>query len=297
MSWRGTSLLGVVGFVASACSAPSASTLTHPPRLESFPLYVAVAGNAPGEGVIYEVPAPAELDAPSDPVAILSGLDFPAAIAVARDGTVYYTDRPGLTEGRIMQYAGEGVEPIEIARGLADPQGLALDRSGKMYVVETAAGRVSRVSLSSGTIEAIADELVGPRSLTTDENDNLYVTETGRGTVVKLLPDGTRTQLASELRGPLVAGPGLVGSTFVLVGNGGGADGAVAKVGDGGSSEIYLDKLINPVALAWEDSTVLFVAEGAPARRIISYSRVTNLRVETCRFASDPTAIAFKPLN
>lgn len=289
--------MGAVALYAGACSAPSASTLTHPPRIESFPLYVAVAGNAPGEGVIYEVPAPTELDAPSEPVAILSGIDFPAAIAVARDGTVYYTDRPGLSEGRIMQFAGEGVEPIEIVRGLADPRGLALDRSGKMYVVETAAGRVSRVSLGARTVEMIADELVGPRSLSTDENDNLYVTEAGRGAVVKLLPDGTRQDLASELRGPLGAGPGLVGSTFVLVANGGVADGAVAKVGETGSSEVYLDKLINPVALAWEDSTVLFVAEGAPARRIISYSRVTNLRVETCRFSGDPTAIAFKPLN
>lgn len=299
MSKKPLVTLGASALLLAACSAPNASTLTHPTRKASYPMYVTLPGTAPGTGSIVKIDAPDAVDTPSAPKEIVAGLDFPAAIAVNRQGVIYFTERPTATTGRIMRLDSVGAEPELIADNLADPQGLATDRAGNLYVAETGSGTVSLV-INPGepeALEPVVTGLVGPRSLSTDENDNLYVSEPRAGTVAKLIPDGTRENIATGVSNPVDAGPGLVGSLFYLVGNTGQGDGIAVRVSPNGDSETYLDHLINPKSQAWEDGTILYVAEGSPAFRIIKYSRVSNLRVEAATLPSDPHTIAFTPLD
>ena len=281
----------------SACGGKDASTLTHPPRQASFPMYVTIPGKAAGEGALYQIPAPSSTDAASEPVLLLPNLNFPAGVAVDRAGTVFYTERPSATTGRIMKYLGQGVEPKEVVTGLLDPQGLVVDQTGRLYVAEFGANRISLVNEVDKILdsEAISTDVLGPRSLQVDEQDNLYVTEAGGGLVSKLIPGGTKETIASELMNPLGVGPGLVGNTFYLVGNSGNADGLAVKVDEAGGQSNYLENLINPKSFDWEDSTILYIAEGAPAYRIVKYSRVSNIRTETASLPGDPHTIAFTP--
>ncbi len=288
------------GFVAAAalgCSAPDASTLTHPPRKDSFPLYVTVPGSAPASGGLYRIDAPTALDAPTVPVLLLGGLEFPAAVAVSRRGEIFFSERPSASNGRISRLVVGSLVPEVVASGLKDPQGLAIDRTGRLYVTEAGAARISLVN-ADGTLDQIVDGLSGPRAAAADDNDNLLVAETGAGTVSKVIPDGTRSELATGLRNPVAIGPGLVGALFYLVNNSGMGDGRVVKLDKSGvTEEVYLDNLINPRSQAWEDQTILYVAEGAPAFRIIKYSRVSNVVNELASLPGDPHTIAFTPLN
>lgn len=281
----------------SACGGKDASTLTHPPRSASFPLYVTIPGSVAGEGKLLQIPAPASIDAASEPVELVTGLNFPAAVAVDRSGTVFYTERATPSTGRIMKYMGEGVPSEEVVGGLADPQGLVVDQTGHLYVAETGANRISLVNEVDKILdpEPVSTDVLGPRSLSVDEQDNLYVTEAAGGLVSKLIPDGTKETIADSLINPLGVGPGLVGNVFFLVGNSGNADGVAVKVDDAGGKETYLEHLINPKSFDWEDSTIVYIAEGSPAYRVVKYSRVSNIRTETATLPGDPHTIAFTP--
>jgi hypothetical protein len=270
-------------------------------------MYVTVPGTGPGTGSIFQIDAPELVDAPSTPVEIVSGLDFPAAVTVNRKGVIYYTERPTSATGRIMRLDAVGGTPIVIADNLADPQGLATDRAGNLYVAETGSGVVSLVvnpsvefdpaALPEEVLQEVATGLAGPRSLATDENDNLYVTESSAGTVTKLIPDGTEETIATGVNNPVSAGPGLVGSLFYIAGNTGLVDGTAVRVAQDGTEETYLSGLVNPRAQAWEDGTILYVAQGSPAFNVIKFSRVSNLTTVAASLTGEPHTIVFTPLD
>lgn len=283
--------------VLAACGGKDASTLTHPPRSASFPMYVSIPGKTVGTGSIYQIPAPSSTDTASEPVQLLANLNFPAAVAVDRSGTVYYTERPTPTTGRLMRYMGEGIEPLEIVTGLYDPQGLIVDNTGHLYVAETGANRISLVNSTEKTLvdPPVTTDVLGPMQLGVDEQDNLYVSEAVGGKVSKLIPDGTKETIAEGLMNPLDVGPGLVGNIFYMVANSGNADGETFLVNESGGKSSYLDHLINPKSFDWEDSTILYVAEGAPSYRVIKYSRVSGTRTETASLPGDPHTLVFTP--
>ncbi len=289
-------LIGTATALTLGCGGPDASNLTHPPRKSSFPLFVTVPGNAAGTGKLYRIDPPINLNGAAVPVAVLENLAFPSAVAVSRDGGVYITERPTPTTGRIVKFVGENEPMLTIAENLLNPEGLAFDRSGKMYVAEMSGGRISLVN-SDKTLTEVVTGLAGPRSLSTDENDNLYVAESSSGTVSRVIPDGTKKELANSLKNPVLSGPGLVGNLFFLTNGSGLGDGRAVKISEEGSAETYLDKLINPKSSAWEDATILYVAEGAPAFRILKYSRVTNIRTEVAALDGEPHSIAFTPVD
>jgi glucose/arabinose dehydrogenase len=291
-----TSLICAATALTLGCNGPDASNLTHPPRKSSFPLFVTVPGSAAGTGKLYKIDAPPDLNGIAVPIVVLENLEFPSAVAVARDGGVFITERPTPTTGRIVKFVGENVPMLTIAENLQNPEGLAFDRSGKMYVAEMSGGRISLVNSDQTLTEVIAG-LAGPRSLSTDENDNLYVTETFAGTVSRVIPDGTKKELANSLKNPVLSGPGLVGNLFYLTNGSGLGDGRAVKISEEGSAETYLNNLINPKSSAWEDATILYVAEGAPAFRILKYSRVTNIRTEVAALDGEPHSIAFTPVD
>ena len=64
--------------------------------------------------------------------------------------------------GIVWQVAFEGLSAlpaVPIATGLANPEGLAFDGEGGLWVVESGAGRLSRIHLATGAIEEIATGL------------------------------------------------------------------------------------------------------------------------------------------
>lgn len=70
----------------------------------------------------------------------LTGLHQPDQVLFARDGAMWVTE--DRANGRLLRF--DGVNTEVIARGLAEPQGLALDEAGAVYVAEQGKGRILR---------------------------------------------------------------------------------------------------------------------------------------------------------
>ncbi len=277
------------------CGAPDASTLTHPPRSASFPMYVTVPGTTLGTGAIYQIDAPASVDGLSSPTLFLSNLNFPSAVSVSKDGTVFFAERPTPSTGSISKVGATGVV-VPIVTNLNDPQGIAVDSIDRLYAVEAGNGTVSQIAID-GTRTEIFSGLARPRALAVDAVDNLLVTEANAGTAVRIIPDGTRIDASQGLTYPIAFTPGLVGGLYCLDAGTGDGDGTVFSVEDDGSRTAYLSRLLNPKGMAWEDGTIVYIVEGAPEFRILKYSRVTKATTLVARLPAEPHSVAFTPID
>lgn len=141
-----------------------------------------------------------------------TGLTFtPDAMAVARDGTIYVTSRVGRrvwkrSNGTVSVVVGDGVPGSAGDRGLAvnarvfDPYGIAVNVSGDLFIADSAADRIRRVS--NGVITTVAGTgsrgfsgdgglatgatLWAPQLVATVPAGNLYIHDTGNGRIRKV---------------------------------------------------------------------------------------------------------------
>ena len=89
---------------------------------------------------------------------LATGLHVPSGLA-ATDWDVWVAD---WDTGIVWKIVAGGVTvpaPIAVARGLLGPEGLAVDRDDSLLVVESKAGRLSRIDLATGTLSTVADNL------------------------------------------------------------------------------------------------------------------------------------------
>jgi sugar lactone lactonase YvrE len=89
-------------------------------------------------------------------------------------------------------------QPKVVAQGLASPEGMAVDRDGSLLVVESGAGRLSRVDPATGRVSTVADGLAfeppmpGAPPTTTfngvavGPSGAIYVTGAGEGVLYRI---------------------------------------------------------------------------------------------------------------
>jgi sugar lactone lactonase YvrE len=91
---------------------------------------------------------------PSDGVSVL----VPAGLATNGD-VLWVAD---WATGTVWQIGFDGrapLDPVPVASGLANPEGMAVDLDGSLLVVETGAGRLSRIDLATGAVSVVTDGL------------------------------------------------------------------------------------------------------------------------------------------
>jgi DNA-binding beta-propeller fold protein YncE len=88
--------------------------------------------------------------APDGAVAVQAQVDAPSGIALAADGTIYFTER-GANRVRLI----DGGNTLRTVAALAGPTGLAL-HEGTLFVSEAGANRVRAITLSSGAVTTAA---------------------------------------------------------------------------------------------------------------------------------------------
>ena len=96
--------------------------------------------------------------APETRTAIATGLEEPAGLAAA-EGELYVSDRAA---GAVFQVIHDGrlLTPAKkVAVELAGPEGMALGADGRLYVVESAAGRVTSIETETGARAVVAEGL------------------------------------------------------------------------------------------------------------------------------------------
>lgn len=141
-------------------------------------------------------------------------LNFPSAVAVAEDGTVYIADTwnhrirrvdPGT--GVISTIAGTGQAKCygdngpAVKAALNEPVALALDGPDRLYIADQSNNRVRKLDLTSGVITTVVGTgesgyngdgapgpetaLAGPSGLAVDQAGNLYIADTFSGRIRK----------------------------------------------------------------------------------------------------------------
>lgn len=172
-------------------------------------------------------------------MATIASLRWPSSIALDNAGNIYVADtgnhriRRISPDGVIKTVAGNGVRAYSgdggpaTSASLADPQGVAVDGAGNLYVSDSSNHRVRQVT-ADGTIRTIAGfgsvpvpgqvvlasygshgygysgdgrpaqyaALYAPKGLFVDQEANLYIADLGNGRIRRITPDGTITTIA-----------------------------------------------------------------------------------------------------
>ncbi len=146
--------------------------------------------------------------------AVEAVLNFPSAVAVAEDGTLYIADtwnhrirRVDPCTGVISTIAGTGQPKCSGDQGLAvhaalnEPVALVLDGPDRLYIADQSNNRIRRLDLAAGVITTVAGTgesgyngdgapgpdtaLAGPSGLAVDQEGNLYIADTFNGRIRK----------------------------------------------------------------------------------------------------------------
>jgi sugar lactone lactonase YvrE len=100
----------------------------------------------------------ASAEDPAERVTLAEGLGVPAGLA-ATDDDLWISD---WATGLVLHIVADGeplAEPIPVATGLAFPEGLAVALDGSLLVIETGAGRLSRIDTATGEVNSVAEGL------------------------------------------------------------------------------------------------------------------------------------------
>ena len=111
---------------------------------------------------------------------VASGLDKPHGLAFDNTGVTYINEWSG---NRILKMDQKGrLQPLA---AVEDPVGVAIGKSGDLYVAQPQAGKVSKVKMD-GTRVTLIEGLNEPRDPAFDQAGNLFVAETGAGRILKM---------------------------------------------------------------------------------------------------------------
>ena len=144
------------------------------------------------------------------PVEVLATVEddevFTEGPAVARDGTVYFTNVP---VSKILKYEPASGELSVFRNRTNKTNGLYFDREGGLLCCEGGAGRVTRRDMATGDVKVLADGYNGfpfaaPNDLCMDRKGRVYFTsrpgvedpqQGNPNAVYRIDPDGTTAQL------------------------------------------------------------------------------------------------------
>ncbi len=114
--------------------------------------------------------------------------------AYPEDFPIYATVGDGT--GRIWQIDRDGTK-TEFVSGLSDPQGLATDGKGNLFVVEQGASRLLRFDIASKAQTVVASGLSVPTSVSIDSKGEVYVNEEGANRIQKISDASTFASFSS----------------------------------------------------------------------------------------------------
>jgi sugar lactone lactonase YvrE len=180
-------------------------------------------------------------------------------LAVNASGEVFVAENNG-----IAKYSPAGVKS-SFATGLLNPQGLAFDHAGNLFVTNVGTGTITKIT-ATGTKTTFASGLNKPSSLAFDGAGNLFVSVGGANQVVRYTPAGTGTIFATGFTA--VEGVAVDAAGTVYVGDNTSAGPVIYKCLSSGKA-IFASNLASARFLAFEGA------------RAFPLNISTRLRVQT----------------
>lgn len=188
--------------------------------------------------------------------------------------------------GEILQFNADGSRSV-FKSGLNDPRGLATDLYGNLYVVEQGANRLTKIKISSGETETVADNLFTPSVVAVNSVGEAFVAQDGQTNIIRASDKkvyASYTSIASALTFgvndlPIV---GLFAADTV-------------QWGFSGPSTTVVD----PVNVTTDATGRVYVAEGAASgARVLRYhQRDPGGMTVVADALSGPTGIAVDPVG
>ena len=134
-----------------------------------------------------------------------ASLNVPYGVAVDSAGNLYIADswnnrirKVTAASGIITTIAGNGTATFggdgaqATLAGLNNPQGIAIDSAGNLYITDMGNNRIRKVTAASGiitTVDGMGGSLNNPRGVTIDSAGNLYIADTGNNRIFKVAAD------------------------------------------------------------------------------------------------------------
>jgi sugar lactone lactonase YvrE len=213
---------------------------------------------------------------------LVATLDEPGGIAVARDGTIYFSDsvknviRRIKPDGRMDTLAGLAgstgyviVNGVGSAARFQDPRGLALDADENLYVADTLNNAIRKIT-PQGNVTTFATGFAGMEQLVFNPTDGSFFAADASNSVIKRISAGGAVSIyaGSGDRG-FLAGPANVAKFYSPVALALAADGTL-YVSDTGSTgnviwKITTDREVSLFAGSVSDDRLLD-ATGTAAR-------------------------------
>jgi len=239
--------------------------------------------------------------------ALQAPLKLPAALAVDRQGNLFFADSGNSMvmrvspDGMLTVVAGTGSSGYSgdggpaTSASLAHPQGVAVDAAGNVYIADTSNGRIRQVT-PDGVIRTVPGGTGNssfPARLALDAAGNLYITESPGVRLLKLTPAGTMSTVVDGLQVPAGVAIDNAGNMYVAEASGFASrirkitpDGTVTTVAGGNISGALGDggpgtsaKLIYPKDVALDGAGNLYIADSGDhlVREVTSNGIITTV--------------------
>lgn len=134
---------------------------------------------------------------PPTATTFVSGAGAPNGLTMGPDGALWYTDFTAA--GHVYRVSSDGMRTrvTNAMMPIRNPNGLAFDREGNLYVDSYMDGIVIRLTLANNmesgrtTIQPMGASIGSPDGLALDAMGRLYVTNNSGGTLVRMDADGS----------------------------------------------------------------------------------------------------------
>jgi subtilisin-like proprotein convertase family protein len=104
--------------------------------------------------------------------------------------------------GKMQELSPNDTESTYENGGLGEPEGLAFDGSGNLFVADSQGGNIDEIPPGGGTVTTFANGLSNPNGLAFNRAGNLFEADNNSGNIYEYAPNGTRTTFASSLSNP-----------------------------------------------------------------------------------------------
>jgi gliding motility-associated-like protein len=155
--------------------------------------------------------------------------------------------------------AAADTSTVALTPGLTDPTGVAIDKSGNVYIAENRVGRIDEIQAASGNFIQLATGFNGPTGVAVDAAGNVYLIDNGNNSIKEIPAGGGATIIiASGFNGPY--GIALDGAGSIYIGDSNNNE--VKKILAGSTTPVIIGTGFNhPTGVAVDAAGNVYVAD------------------------------------
>jgi hypothetical protein len=272
----------------AGCAADRRPDFERSSLAQRLPLYIATSSEGSGAEIFRVDTYPVEGVATAVPVASLANTC--AGLARTREGRLL-TLQESLGASLVMAADGDEVFPVT---GVGDAVGLFADAWDGFVIGDARTGNVYRRGVG-GTLRLQGSFGEAIVALTLGVHDELFALDASRTRVLALPPRATVAVRASLDFTAAAIAAGSDERVYAVPSDADLAGVGVYELGPDGGQTVVCQNLVNPTALAVDDSEGVLVAQGDPLDRVVRCSLGSGVKAIMVELAASPFLLTLSP--